>query len=190
MKIIIAMTGATGAPLAIRLLKTLQAFPDVETHLIMSRWAKTTIELESSLSARDVAALADVSYSSSDQAAAISSGSFKTDGMIIIPCSMKTLAGIRCGYGADLIGRAADVILKEQRKLVMVVRETPLSTIHLENMLALAQKGVAMIPPMPAWYNHPRTIEDVEQHTVTRVLDHFGLDAPDAKRWNGLSASR
>lgn len=187
MKLIVGMTGATGAPLGVALLEALQAIPDVETHLVMSRWAKTTIELETPYTAKDVAALADVTYSSADQAAAISSGSFRTDGMIIIPCSMKTLAGIRAGYADGLVGRAADVIIKENRKLVLVPRETPLSTIHLENMLALAQKGVTMIPPMPAWYNHPETIDDIKNHIVARVLDQFNLDFPKAKRWQGLS---
>ena len=187
MKLIVGMTGATGAPLGVALLEALRAIPDVETHLVMSRWAKTTIELETPYTAKDVAALADVTYSSADQAAAISSGSFRTDGMIIIPCSMKTLAGIRAGYADGLVGRAADVIIKENRKLVLVPRETPLSTIHLENMLALAQKGVTMIPPMPAWYNHPETIDDIKNHIVARVLDQFNLDFPKAKRWQGLS---
>lgn len=187
MKLVVGMTGATGAPLGIALLEALAAIPEVETHLVMSRWAKTTIELETPYTAKDVAALADVTYSSADQAAAISSGSFRTDGMIIIPCSMKTLAGIRAGYADGLVGRAADVIIKENRKLVLVPRETPLSTIHLENMLALAQKGVTMIPPMPAWYNHPETIDDIKNHIVARVLDQFNLDFPKAKRWQGLS---
>ena len=187
MKLIVGITGAKGAPLGVSLLQALNEIPDIETHLVMSRWAKTTIELETHYTAREVAALADVTYSSSDQAAAISSGSFKTDGMIIIPCSMKTLAGIRAGYADGLVGRAADVVLKENRKLVLVPRETPLSTIHLENMLALAEKGVTMIPPMPAWYNHPETIDDIKNHIVARVLDQFDLDFPKAKRWQGLS---
>ncbi|WP_182288893.1 non-oxidative hydroxyarylic acid decarboxylases subunit B [Vibrio spartinae] len=187
MRLIVGMTGATGAPLAVTLLQALQQIPDVETHFVMSRWAKTTIELETSMTAREVSLLADVTYHSADQAAAISSGSFRTDGMIIIPCSMKTLAGIRSGYAEGLIGRAADVILKEQRRLVLVPREMPLNPIHLENMLALAKLGVSMVPPMPAWYNRPESVEDIKQHIVTRVLDQFGLDAPFAKRWQGLS---
>ncbi|MFB9136602.1 non-oxidative hydroxyarylic acid decarboxylases subunit B [Vibrio olivae] len=188
MKLIVAITGATGAPLAVRLLEALKHIPNVETHLVMSRWAKTTIEHETEYSARDVAVLADVCHNASDQAATISSGSFKTDGMIIIPCSMKTLAGIRTGYAEGLIGRAADVVMKENRKLVLVPREMPLSTVHLENMLALAQKGVAMVPPMPAWYNHPKSVTDIENHIVTRVLDQFDLDSPFAKRWQGIHA--
>ncbi len=133
MKLIVGMTGATGAPLGVALLQALREMPNVETHLVMSKWAKTTIELETPYSARDVAALADFSHNPADQAAIISSGSFRTDGMIVIPCSMKTLAGIRAGYADGLVGRAADVVLKEGRKLVLVPREMPLSTIHLEN---------------------------------------------------------
>ncbi|QGY31532.1 non-oxidative hydroxyarylic acid decarboxylases subunit B [Pantoea cypripedii] len=186
MRLIIGMTGATGAPLGVALLQALQPINEVETHLVMSKWAKTTIELETPYSARDVAGMADVVHSPADQAASISSGSFRTDGMIIIPCSMKTLAGIRSGYAEGLVGRAADVVLKEGRKLVLVPRETPLSTIHLENMLALSRLGVAMVPPMPAFYNHPATIDDVTNHIVTRVLDQFGLEFPRARRWQGL----
>ena len=186
MRMIIGVTGATGAPLAIALLKILKKRQDIETHLILSRWAKITIELETSLKINEVMALANFVYSSADQAAKISSGSFKIDGMIIIPCSMKTLAGIRSGYAEGLIGRAADVIIKEQRKLVIVPRETPLSTIHLENMLALSKMGVSIVPPMPAYYNNPENINDINNHIVTRVLDQFGLDSIEARRWNGL----
>lgn len=186
MKLIVGMTGATGAPLGVALLQALKQQPEVETHLIMSAWAQKTIELETPYRTDEVRQLADVCYDPTDQAAAISSGSFKTDGMVIIPCSMKTLAGIRSGFADGLIGRAADVIIKEQRKLVLVPRETPLSTIHLENMLALAQQGVRMIPPMPAWYNNPQTIDDIKQHIIARLLDQFGLELPNTKRWQGL----
>lgn len=186
MKLIIGITGATGAPLAVALLQALQEMEEVETHLVMSKWAKITIGLETPYSVAEVAAMADVSYNPSDQAAAISSGSFKTDGMIIIPCSMKTLAGIRAGYADGLVGRAADVVLKENRKLVLVPRETPLSVIHLDNMLALAKMGAAIVPPMPAYYNHPQQIQDVTNHIVTRVLDQFGIDYKHARRWEGL----
>lgn len=151
MRLIVGMTGATGAPLGVELLQALRAIPDVETHLVMSKWAKTTIELETPYTPAEVAALADYCHSPADQAATISSGSFRTDGMIIIPCSMKTLAGVRAGYAEGLVGRAADVVLKEGRKLVLVPREMPLSTIHLENMLALSRMGVAIVPPMPAF---------------------------------------
>ncbi|WP_052282150.1 non-oxidative hydroxyarylic acid decarboxylases subunit B [Kluyvera genomosp. 1] len=190
MRVIVGMTGATGAPLGVALLQALRDMPDVETHLVMSKWAKTTIELETPYSVRDVTDLADFSHSPADQAAIISSGSFRTDGMIVIPCSMKTLAGIRAGYAEGLVGRAADVVLKEGRKLVLVPREMPLSTIHLENMLALSRMGVAMVPPMPAYYNHPQTIDDVTHHVVTRVLDQFGLEHRQARRWSGLRAEK
>ena len=186
MRLIVGMTGATGAPLGVSLLQALREMPGVETHLVLSKWAKTTIELETPYSVRDVSALADYCHNPGDQAATISSGSFRTDGMIIIPCSMKTLAGIRAGYAEGLVGRAADVVLKEGRKLVLVPREMPLSTIHLENMLALSRLGVAMVPPMPAFYNHPQTVDDITQHIVARVLDQFGLEHPNARRWQGL----
>ncbi|HCR3978484.1 4-hydroxybenzoate decarboxylase subunit B [Citrobacter koseri] len=190
MRLIVGMTGATGAPLGIALLQVLRQMPTVETHLVMSKWAKTTIELETPYSARDVVGLADYCHNPADQAATISSGSFRTDGMIIIPCSMKTLSGIRAGYAEGLVGRAADVVLKEGRKLVLVPREMPLSTIHLENMLALSRMGVAMVPPMPAFYNHPQTIDDITQHIVARVLDQFGLEHPRARRWQGLQQAQ
>ncbi|WP_410752680.1 non-oxidative hydroxyarylic acid decarboxylases subunit B [Citrobacter youngae] len=186
MRLIVGMTGATGAPLGVALLQALRQMPEVETHLVLSKWAKTTIELETPYSVNDVSALADYYHHPADQAASISSGSFRTDGMIIIPCSMKTLAGIRAGYAEGLVGRAADVVLKEGRKLVLVPREMPLSTIHLENMLALSRMGAAMVPPMPAFYNHPQTVDDITQHIVARVLDQFGLEHPNARRWQGL----
>ena len=186
MRIIVGVTGATGAPLAVALLRKLSAIPDVETHLIVSRWGKTTLEHETGLHLNEIKEMADVYHNAGDQAATLSSGSFITDGMIIIPCSMKTLAGIRSGYAEGLIGRAADVILKERRKLVLVPRETPLNTIHLENMLALSRMGVSIIPPVPAWYNHSSTLADVEQHIAGRVLDQFGINMPDATRWQGL----
>jgi len=142
-RIIVGMTGATGAVLGVELLRQLRQCHDVQTHLVLSRWARATIHLETGLSAADVASLADVVYSWDDQAAAISSGSFLAHGMVVVPCSMKTLAGIRTGYADGLIARAADVTLKEHRRLVLVPRETPLSEIHLENMLALARMGAA-----------------------------------------------
>ncbi|MEU1946692.1 non-oxidative hydroxyarylic acid decarboxylases subunit B [Streptomyces sp. NPDC020125] len=190
MRLIVGMTGATGAVFGVRLLETLSELPEVETHLVLSRWARTTIELETGRSAREVAELAEVTHSPEDQGATISSGSFRTDGMIIAPCSMKTLAGIRAGYADGLVGRAADVVLKERRRLVLVPRETPLSEIHLENMLALTRMGVRMVPPMPAFYNHPRSVDDIVDHLTARLLDQFDLPAPAAKRWEGMRATR
>ena len=142
------------------------------------------------MSVAAVGKLADVVHRPEDQGATIASGSFRTDGMVIVPCSMKTLAGIRAGYADGLVGRAADVILKERRKLVLVPRETPLSEIHLENMLDLARKGVQVVPPMPAFYTHPESVDDIVDHVVARILDQFDLPAPDAKRWDGIRAAR
>jgi flavin prenyltransferase len=190
MRLVVGITGATGAVLGVRLLEVLGGLDGVETHLVMSRWARTSIELETGYTAREVAKLADVAYARGDQAAAISSGSFTTGGMVVIPCSMKTLAGIRAGYAEGLLGRAADVTLKERRPLVLVPRETPLSVIHLENMLSLARMGVAIVPPMPAFYNHPEAVGDIVDHFIARVLDQFGLAAPTANRWTGLAAAQ
>jgi flavin prenyltransferase len=189
-RIVVGMTGATGAVLGIELLRRLQRCADVETHLVLSRWARATIHLETELSASDVEGLADVRYSWDDQAAAISSGSFRAQGMVIAPCSMKTLAAIRMGYADGLIARAADVTLKERRRLVLVPRETPLSQIHLENMLELARVGAAIVPPMPAFYNHPASVGDIVDHIVTRILDQFGIESPGAQRWNGVSDAK
>jgi 4-hydroxy-3-polyprenylbenzoate decarboxylase len=132
-----------------------------------------------------VKALASVVHSQGDMGAVISSGSFRTDGMVVIPCAVRTLSGIANGYGDNLVHRAADVVLKERRRLVLVVRETPLSEVHLENMLKLARMGVIMLPPMPAFYNRPQTVDDIVDHIAFRVLDQFGIDAPFARRWDG-----
>ncbi|GAA2232637.1 non-oxidative hydroxyarylic acid decarboxylases subunit B [Streptomyces nogalater] len=190
MRLVVGMTGATGAVFGVRFLQVLARLPDVETHLVLSRWARTTIELETGLSVSEVGDLADVVHRPEDQGAAISSGSFRTDGMVIMPCSMKTLAAIRAGYADSLVTRAADVILKERRRLVLVPRETPLSEIHLENMLALCRMGVRLVPPMPAFYNHPQSVDDIVDHIVARTLDQFDLPAPAAKRWEGMRAAR
>ncbi|SOE15964.1 4-hydroxy-3-polyprenylbenzoate decarboxylase [Streptomyces sp. 2323.1] len=190
MRLIVGMTGATGAVFGVRLLEALAALPDVETHLVLSRWARTTIELETGRSVAEVSALAEVTHRPEDQGATISSGSFRTDGMVIVPCSMKTLAGIRAGYADGLLGRAADVVLKERRRLVLGPRETPLSEIHLENMLALTRQGVQMVPPMPAFYHHPQSVDDLVDHLTSRLLDQFGLPAPAARRWDGIRAAR
>lgn len=182
MKLVVGMTGATGAAIGVRLLEALKDL-GVETHLIISKWARATIQLETPYSVQDVIALASRTYSEHDQAAAISSGSFRVDGMVVVPCSMKTLAAIRGGYGDCLITRAADVTLKEQRKLVLVPRESPLNVIHLENMLALSRAGVMMLPPMPAFYNKPATIDDIINHFVSRILDQFNIDNDLTQRW-------
>jgi flavin prenyltransferase len=183
-RIIIGMTGSTGAIFGVRFLEALR-HADVETHLIISKWAQRTIEHETNYTVEQVRGLATVVHSQGDMGATISSGSFLTDGMIVIPCSVRTLAGIANGYGEHLVHRAADVILKERRKLVLVVRETPLSEVHLENMLKLSRMGVMMLPPMPAFYNHPQTVDDVVNHIVVRALDQFNISSPSAKRWDG-----
>ncbi|MEV0259872.1 UbiX family flavin prenyltransferase [Streptomyces sp. NPDC050617] len=184
-RLVVAMTGATGAPIGVRLLEALREL-DVETHLVVSRWARATLAQETGRSLRDVRALASAYHSPDDQGASISSGSFQVDGMIIVPCSMKTLAAVNTGYGEGLIARAADVTLKERRRLVLVARETPLSAVHLKNMYELARMGAVVMPPVPAFYNQPSTIEGLVDHIVARVLDQFGLEMPNAKRWQGM----
>ena len=183
-RLIVGMTGATGAIFGVRILEALKDC-DVESHLVISNWARRTIEHETPYTVKQVCALANVYHNSANMAAKISSGSFITDGMVVIPCSMRTLSGIAHGYGEHLIHRAADVILKERRRLVLVVRELPLSELHLENMLKLARAGASIIPPMPAFYNHPKSIDDIVDHIVARVLDQFGITARFAKRWDG-----
>ncbi len=183
MKLIIGMTGATGATIGIRLLQVLGKMDDVQTHLIISKWAQQTILHETDFALGDVQALADVTYAANDIGAAISSGSYLTDGMVIVPCSMRSLAAVASGQGENLIQRAADVILKEGRKLVMVPRETPLSAIHLENMLKLARLGVVMLPPMPAFYSLPKSVDELIDHIVARILDQFGLPSDSIRRW-------
>jgi len=184
MRLIIGITGATGAIYGVRLLERLRE-TGVETHLVISRWGARTLLHETPYSREQVESLATVVYAPGDMGAAISSGSFKTDGMIVAPCSAKTLAAIAHGFGENLIHRAADVVLKERRKLVLAVREAPLSDIHLENMLTLSRMGVVVLPPVPAFYNHPRTIDDLVDHTVSRLLDAFGLEVSGAARWAG-----
>ena len=184
MKIIVAITGATGAIYGVRILQRLRE-AGAETHLVISRWGARTLLHETPYSREQVEALATVTYAPGDMGAAISSGSFRTDGMVIAPCSAKTLAAIAHGFGENLVHLSADVVLKERRKLVLVVREAPLSDIHLENMLKLSRMGAVMLPPMPAFYNHPRTVDDVVEHTVSRVLDQFGLDVSGVERWSG-----
>ncbi|MCG7381487.1 UbiX family flavin prenyltransferase [Paenibacillus sp. ACRRY] len=191
MKLIIAITGATGAMFGVRLLQLLQD-TDIETHLVLSSWAAATIQEETPYTAKEVTQLADYSYSNKDLGAKISSGSFQVDGMIVAPCTMKTLASIRIGLGDNLITRAADVILKERKKLVLVARETPLNDIHLENMLTLSRMGTVILPPMPAFYNHPDSLDDIFNHIAFRTLDQFNIHLPEAeeKRWNGLLKSK
>ncbi|RFU36187.1 hypothetical protein B7463_g138, partial [Scytalidium lignicola] len=184
LRIIVAMTGATGAIYAVKLLQKLKEL-DIETHLVISKWADVTNKYEAGVSSSALRKLATHVYSINDQAAPISSGSFLHDGMVIVPCSMKTVAAIRSGYGNDLISRAADVTIKEQRKLILTVRETPLSAIHLDNMLYLARLGVVIFPPMPAFYTRPETIDDIVDQGIGRLLDSLGIHTDGFERWDG-----
>ncbi|WP_102348869.1 UbiX family flavin prenyltransferase [Bacillus sp. Marseille-P3661] len=181
-RIIVGISGASGAIFGIRMLEALRTY-DVETHLVMTKWAETTIGLETDYSVEQVKELASVVHGSMNQAASISSGSFRVDGMVVAPCSMKTLATIRAGMSEGLLGRAADVILKERKKLVLLTRESPLNDIHLENMLALSRMGVTIFPPVPAFYNHPKSIDDIVDHIVARTLDQFDIDNSLTTRW-------
>jgi len=183
-KIVVGITGATGAVFGIRLLQALQE-AKVESHLVVSKWGRQTIEHETSYTFEEVCEMATKTYSSGDMGAAVSSGSFITEGMIVAPCSLSTLGAIAAGHGETLVHRAADVIMKERRRLVLIARETPLSTIHLENMLKLSRMGVTMLPPVPAFYNHPQDINDIVNHIVARALDQFGIPAEFAHRWDG-----
>jgi 4-hydroxy-3-polyprenylbenzoate decarboxylase len=184
MRLIVGITGATGIVYGVRLLERLRE-ANVETHLVISRWGVRTLLHETSYSKEQVEGLATAVHSPSDMGAAISSGSFKTGGMIIAPCSAKTLAAIAHGYGDNLVHRAADVVLKERRRLVLGVREAPLSDIHLENMLRLSRMGAVILPPVPAFYNNPRTLDEMVDHTVGRMLDQFGIEVPGMPRWSG-----
>jgi flavin prenyltransferase len=183
-RLIVGITGATGAILGVRLLEALKQ-TDVESHLVISAWAHRTIDHETPYTVKQISALTSVYHGATNMAAEISSGSFVTEGMVIIPCSVRTLANIAHGLGENLVHRAADVVLKEKRKLALVVRESPLSEIHLENMLKLARMGVSIIPPMPAFYNQPQSVDDIVNHIVARVLDQFGIAVDFAKRWDG-----
>lgn len=188
-RIVVGITGATGAIYGIRLLEALKD-AGVETHLVISAWALKTISIETSYRPNAVLELADHTYRVDNQAAAISSGSFITDGMIIAPCSVKTLSAIANGYSDNLIARAADVTLKEQRKLVLLVRESPLNSIHLQNMLKLATAGAVIAPPVPAFYADLQSLDDMIAHTVGRVLDQFRIEHALVRRWAEGSSSR
>ncbi|WLS80145.1 UbiX family flavin prenyltransferase [Erwinia pyri] len=186
-RLIIGISGASGVIYGVRALQILQQVNEVETHLVMSQAARQTLALESDYSVRDVQAMADVVHDVRDIAASISSGSFKTDGMIILPCSMKTLSGIVHSYTDGLLTRAADVVLKERRRLVLCVRETPLHLGHLRMMTTAAELGAIIMPPVPAFYHRPESIMDIVDQTVNRVLDQFdiALDKDLFTRWQG-----
>ncbi|PPR79851.1 MAG: putative UbiX-like flavin prenyltransferase [Alphaproteobacteria bacterium MarineAlpha2_Bin1] len=185
MKIIIGISGASGSIFGIRLLEILKDLNGVETHLVVSKWGQQTLEYETDFSISEIRELADYSYSQSEMGAAISSGSFLTDGMIIAPCSMRTVAAIANGISENLIHRAADVIIKENRKLVLLPREAPLSQIHLENLLKLSKLGVIILPPDPAFYNKPKSIEDIVNHIALKSCDQFNIKIDIGNRWDG-----
>ncbi|ODV87918.1 hypothetical protein CANARDRAFT_193578 [[Candida] arabinofermentans NRRL YB-2248] len=187
LRYVIAITGATGVALGVRILEILSKYDNIETHVVVSRWGIATMKFETDFDMKYIRELADKVYSSSDVSAPISSGSFQHDGMIVVPCSMKTLAAIRSGYTDELITRAADVTIKERRPLLLVTRETPLSSIHLDNMKVLCDMNVIIFPPVMAFYTKPKTIEDVIDQTVGRILDCFGIHLDTFPRWNGLS---
>ena len=188
-RLIVGITGATGTIFGVRLLQMLHG-SGVETHLVVSKWAARTLTHETPHSLKYVQGLATQSYGISAQGAAISSGSFVTMGMVIAPCSMRTLAAIAHGLGDNLIHRAADVILKERRKLVLVVRESPFNEIHLENMLKLARMGVVILPPVPAFYNNPQNLDDMINHITMRVIDQFDIHLDVMNRWDGVLLDR
>jgi polyprenyl P-hydroxybenzoate/phenylacrylic acid decarboxylase-like protein len=191
-RLVVGMSGASGAILGIELLTAMQAFPDWETHLVISNGARRTIEHETSLKVPEVEALATRCHPLEDVGASVASGTFKTQGMVIVPCSMKTLAGVATGYSDNLLLRAADVVIKERRRLVLVARESPLSPLHLRNMQSAAELGAVILPPVLTFYNHPFTIEDMTRHMVGKILDIFGLEMPRFQRWgeDGQSAER
>lgn len=190
-RLIIGISGASGVIYGIRLLEVLRQLDDVETHLVISTAAGITMGLETDYGLDEVMALADVTYRFKDIAARISSGSFKTDGMIVVPCSMKTLAGIAYSFSDNLLLRAADVVLKDRRRLIIVPRETPLHLGHLRMMVQVSEIGAIIVPPMPAFYHRPQTIDDIINQTVNRILDLVEIELPSDlfQRWQGGSSS-
>jgi 4-hydroxy-3-polyprenylbenzoate decarboxylase len=184
-KLIVGISGSSGVIYGIRLLELLQTIPEVETHLVISPAAQLNIEIETSFPAGYVENLADVVHDFQNQAASISSGSFKTEGMVIAPCSMKSLSAIVNSYADSLLVRAADVVLKERRKLVLMPRETPLHVGHCKLFYEAAKLGAVIYPPLPAFYNKPETIDDLLNHSVGRILDLFDIDTELVKRWQG-----
>ena len=185
-RLIVAITGASGAVYGVRMLQALRTSGACETHLVMSDAASLTLHQEVGLQRRDVEALAHVVHKNREIGATIASGSFQTDGMVIAPCSMKTLAAVAHGLADNLVARAADVVLKERRRLIMMVRETPLNLAHLRNMTAVTEMGGIVFPPLPSFYHRPASIEEMVDHTLDRVLDLLGIENPQAARWPGM----
>jgi len=182
-RLVVGISGASGAPLAVVLLHALRVLPDWEAHLVISRGGQRTLEHETGMTAAALADIAEAVYDPGDIGASIASGTFRTEGMAIVPCSMKTAAGVAVGYSENLLLRAADVTLKERRKLVVVARETPLSPIHLRNLLTLAESGAVVMPPMLAYYIRPESLEDVTRHMAGKILSEFGIEYDGLKRW-------
>ncbi|HLN86001.1 MAG TPA: UbiX family flavin prenyltransferase [Candidatus Limnocylindrales bacterium] len=189
-RLIVGISGATGAIYGVRMLEILAKFDNIETHLVMSKAGRMTIQVETPFTVKDVEALADVVHDVNNVGASISSGSFRTEGMVIAPCSMKSMGGIAHSLGGDLLVRAADVVLKERKKLVLVVRETPLHLGHLEAMASLTRMGAMIFPPVPAFYHRPKTLDDIINQTVTRILDQFDIDVKLFHRWDDEGMSR
>lgn len=188
-KLVVGITGASGIIYGVRALQMLRAMNEVETHLVMSYGARLTLSQELDMTVSEVHALADVVYNDRDLGAALSSGSFKTAGMLVAPCSIKALSGIANSYADNLVTRAADVTLKEQRRLVLMVRESPLHAGHLRLMTMAAEAGAVICPPVPAFYTKPQSLDDVVNHTVGRALDLFGFESPTVRRWSGLRSA-
>ncbi|MCD7866460.1 MAG: UbiX family flavin prenyltransferase [Clostridiales bacterium] len=183
-RLIIGISGASGVPIAVSVLHALRELPDWTSCLVISKGGEKTIELESDYTVEEISALADELYDNTNVGASIASGTYRTEGMIVVPCSMKTVSGIANGYSDTLLLRAADVVIKERRKLLLVARETPLSTIHLRNMLSLSQMGVIIMPPMQTYYNRPETVQDMVDHMTGKILDVFGIDYHRFRCWN------
>tara|TARA_R110002096_G_scaffold61443_5_gene152714 strand:- start:1683 stop:2312 length:630 start_codon:yes stop_codon:yes gene_type:complete len=189
-RIIIGMSGATGSIYGIRLLQVLKEKEDIETHLVMTKFARLNIEIETTYTPKDVEDLADVVHGIGNQAASISSGSFKTEGMIVAPCAMNSLSGIVHSAASSLLVRAADVVLKEQRRLVLMPREVPLHVGHCKLLYEAAQLGAIIAPPMPAFYSRPKTIDDIVNHSIGRVLDLFDIEVDFLERWPGVDSKK
>ncbi len=187
-RLVVGMAGSSAPHYGIALLQSLRELGSIETHLVMTQGARRTIELETSIDPAQVCKLADIVHDPNDLAASISSGSFLTMGMVVAPCSMKTLAAIAHGYSDSLLTRAADVTLKERRTLVLVPRETPLSLIHLRNMVAVTEAGAIILPPMPAFYHRPESIDDLIAQTVGKILDQFRIEHTSFQRWDNSHA--
>lgn len=182
-RIAVGISGASGAPVAVAVLEALGAIGNIETHLVVTGGAALTIAQECPQALAEISGLADVVHDNGDVGAAIASGSFRTRGMIVVPCSMKTLAGIACGYSDNLLLRAADVCLKERRRLILATRETPLSCIHIDNMQTVSRAGAVVVPLALTYYTHPESVSDMTRHMAGKILDLFGLELPGFRRW-------